>query len=152
MGPPLKNVFTCSTECSEGREGEISVEAWFSHLLPQLTGRTWYGRTVSQFLQRPGDTLYLPPRTAHAILNLEENISVTENYFLADSLEELIHGLMMGESVMSGEDYEARLWLSLYNNLLDREERAVARNIINQVQAGLEQNPELCYSSRPDQL
>ena len=77
---------------------------------------------------------------------------MTENYFLADSLEELIHGLMMGESVMTGEDYEERLWLSLYNNLLDREERAVARNIINQVQAGLEQNPELCYSSRLDQL
>ena len=152
LGPPLENVFTCSAECSEGREGEISVEAWFSHLLPQLAGRTWYGRSVSQFLQRPGDTLYLPPRMGHAILNLEENISVTENYFLADSLEELLHGLMMGESVMSGEEYEERLWLSLYHNLLNKEERATARNIINQVQAGLEQNPELCYSSRPDQL
>ena len=147
VGPPLENVFTCSAECSEGREGEISVEAWFSHLLPQLAGRTWYGRSVSQFLQRPGDTLYLPPRMAHAILNLEENISVTENYFLADSLEELIHGLMMGESVMSGEHHEERLWRWLYYNLLDREERAVARNIIDQVQAGLELNPELCSSS-----
>lgn len=143
---PMENVFTCSAECSESREGEISVESWFSHLLPQLAGRTYYGREVVQFLQRPGDTLYLPPRMGHAILNLEENISVTENYFLADSLEQLIHGLMMGESVMSGEDHEERLWLSLYNNLLDREQRAVARNIINQVQAGLEQKPELCDS------
>ena len=147
VGPPLENVFTCSAECSESREGEISVEAWFSHLLAQLRGRTWYGRSVVEFLQRPGDTLYLPPRMAHAILNLEENISLTENYFLADSLEELIHGLMMGESVMSGEHYEERLWRWLYNNLLDSEERAVARNIIDQVQAGLELNPELCSSS-----
>ncbi len=35
----------------------------------------------------------------------------------------------------------------LYHNLLDTEERAVARNIISQVEAGLELNPELCYFS-----
>ena len=83
----------------------------------------------------------------HAILNLEENISVTENYFLVDSLEEIIHGLMMGESVMSGQAHERRLWLSLYNNLLDKEDRKVARSIMDQVQEGLDLNPNLCDSS-----
>ena len=145
LGPD--SAFQCSAECSRSREGDISVQSWFSHLLPQLDTRTWYGRSTTTFLQRPGDTLYLPPRMGHAILNLEENISVTENYFLVDSLEEIIHGLMMGESVMSGQAHERRLWLSLYNNLLDKEDRKVARSIMDQVQEGLDLNPELCDSS-----
>ena len=142
-----ESAFLCSAECSRTREGEISVESWFSHLLPQLEGRTWYGRSLITFLQRPGDTLYLPPRIAHAILNIEENISVTENYFLVDSLEDIIHGLMMGESVMQGHSHERRLWLSLYNSLLDRADREVARNILSQVEAFIDHNPGLCHPS-----
>ena len=141
------SAFMCSPDCSRSREGDISVQSWFSHLLPQLEERRWYGRSLLTFIQRPGDTLYLPPRISHAILNLEENISVTENYFLVDSLEEIIHGLMMGESVMSGHTHERRLWLNLYNNLLDRKDREVARSLMDQVQEGLNLNPELCHYS-----
>ena len=62
-------------------------------------------------LQRPGETLYLPARTAHAILNLEENLSVTENYLATSGLEDLVHGLLLGESALQPSSREnERLW------------------------------------------
>ena len=62
-------------------------------------------------LQRPGETLYLPARTAHAILNLEENLSVTENYLATSGLEDLVHGLLLGESALHPSSREnERLW------------------------------------------
>ena len=60
-----------------------------------------------------GETLYLPPRIAHAILNLEDNVSVTENLLLETNLEDLVHGLVMGDSVLEpGTRDNERIWRS----------------------------------------
>ena len=72
-----------------------------------------------------GETLYLPPRIAHAILNLEDNVSVTENLLLETNLEDLVHGLVMGDSVLEpGNRDNERIWrsailisTSLYNHV-----------------------------------
>ena len=40
---------------SKNREGEISIEAWFSHIFPQLLERKWYGRSPTIFFQYPGE-------------------------------------------------------------------------------------------------
>ena len=55
-------------------EGEISPYSWFEHILPQLQGRNWYGESVKLMLQSPGDTLFIPSRAPHAVINLDWSI------------------------------------------------------------------------------
>ena len=79
--------------------------------------RQFYGNTVKEFVQGPGETIYMPVllifmfvwlilitfslleqnsltqgHLAHAVMNIDENLSVTENLFLPDSLEDWVHG------------------------------------------------------------
>ena len=71
--------------------------------------RKFYGNKVKEFVQGPGETIYMPVfsiylqffllniqtfqgHLAHAVMNIDENLSVTENLFLHDSLEDWVHG------------------------------------------------------------
>ena len=70
--------------------------------------RKFYGNKVKEFVLGPGETLYLPVFPAsifcwyseislqrnfpHAVMNIDENLSVTENHFLPDSLDDWLHG------------------------------------------------------------
>ena len=135
----------CSRACSKPKLDELSPIAWFTHILPQLRGRKWYGNTVREFILREGETLYLPPNMGHAIMNLEDSISVTENNFSIDSLEDYIHGVMAGKGIVQyNHNCEELFWKPLYNKLLGNEERAVARAIMEQVEQEIDKNPEIC--------
>ena len=39
-----------------------------------------------EFVQRPGEALYLPHGRVHTVLNLENNVAVTANFLFADAL------------------------------------------------------------------
>ena len=146
MPPELApTLFSCDTSCSKTKEGDISILSWFTHVLPQLRGKKWYGNTVREFVQSPGETLYMPANMAHAIMNVEDNMSVTENYFLIDSLEDYIHGVMTGDIVIE-KDYrcEEMFWKSLYFKQLGNEDRKVARAMIDQVENILNREPGMC--------
>ena len=65
---------------------DISPLSWFQYVLPQLQGREWYGESVKIVLQSPGDTLFLPSRAPHAVLNLDWSIGVTENILTKEML------------------------------------------------------------------
>ena len=63
---------------------------------------------------------------------------MTENYFLINSLEDLIHGVMMGDNVLKFDSgLNERLWKSLYNKLMDKHDREAARSMIKQVESNL---------------
>ena len=70
-------VFDCDPECSENGI-ELSPISWFLHVLPQLRGRRFYGQEIMEVFQSPGDTLYIPSRAPHAVLNLDWSLGVTE--------------------------------------------------------------------------
>ena len=92
-----------------------------------------------------GEPLFLPPRMAHAVLNLEDNISVTENYFLKNSLDDILHGLMMGQNAREEtSEMNEILWKSLYYKLLNAEERSHVRSVIKQVEIGLTDYSQVC--------
>ena len=81
---------------------EISPLAWWQHILPQIRDRSWYGEKVQVgwalswyyhdtiiiqvVIQRPGDTLVIPSRAPHTVLNLDWSIGVTENILTHESL------------------------------------------------------------------
>eukprot|EP00090_Calanus_glacialis_P031463 TRINITY_DN5196_c0_g1_i2.p1 TRINITY_DN5196_c0_g1~~TRINITY_DN5196_c0_g1_i2.p1 ORF type:complete len:477 (+),score=100.44 TRINITY_DN5196_c0_g1_i2:326-1756(+) len=138
----------CNRLCSKTKLGDFSTMSWFTHILPQLRGRKWYGNTVKEFILREGETLYLPPNTGHTIMNLEDSIAVTENFFTIDSLEDYIHGVMAGKSIVQynhdSEELTDFFWKPLYNKLLGNKERAVARAIMEQVEQEIQKDPEIC--------
>ena len=146
MPPELSpSLFSCDSSCSKTKEGDISILSWFKHILPQLRGKKWYGNTVREFIQGPGETLYMPANMAHAIMNVEDNMSVTENYFLVDGLEDYIHGVMAGDIVVEKDSLcEEIFWKSLYFQQLGREEREVARSMMKQVEERLNADPGMC--------
>ena len=109
--------------------------------------RTFYGWRPQEFIQRPGETIYMPGSLAHAVLNMEDNLSITENYLLVDSLDDLVHGIMIGEEAIGG-DYnrrdEERVWKSLYYQTLEQADRRALRAIRDQVEEMARSNGEIC--------
>jgi len=53
--------FTCDRACSHKSWGDGSNSyMWFNHVLPQIRDKKFYGKNVLEFVQEPGDVLYLP--------------------------------------------------------------------------------------------
>merc|ERR1712032_1537020 len=92
----------------------------------------------------------MPGHLAHAVMNIDENLSVTENLFLLDSLEDWVHGVMAGEDLVSIDDdslavrEEERFWKSMYFSQLDAGERALVRGMRTQVERMMNRHPEGC--------
>eukprot|EP00092_Neocalanus_flemingeri_P032574 GFUD01035430.1.p1 GENE.GFUD01035430.1~~GFUD01035430.1.p1 ORF type:complete len:611 (-),score=162.78 GFUD01035430.1:61-1893(-) len=132
--------FLCYEDCSceDCGNGGIRIHSWFTHVLPQLRGRKWYGKTVREFIQGPGETIYMPGNLAHAVMNIDNTLSVTENYFLDDSLDDWVHGLIAGKQLLHG--YSTRhweqevFWKAMYYKLLDSRDREVVRSMRDQVE------------------
>ena len=115
--------------------------------------RKWYGSTVREFVQGPGETIYMPGNLAHAIMNIEDNISVTENYFLVDSLDDWVHGMMTGENLIDDESdgtEEGRFWKAMYYRELGKEDRAELRAMREQVEHMVNNNGEACEETEED--
>eukprot|EP00088_Acartia_fossae_P008738 TRINITY_DN14196_c0_g1_i2.p1 TRINITY_DN14196_c0_g1~~TRINITY_DN14196_c0_g1_i2.p1 ORF type:complete len:288 (+),score=38.92 TRINITY_DN14196_c0_g1_i2:56-919(+) len=88
--------FTCISDCSHPDwEDGSNAYPWFQHILPQLKDTRFYGKKVIQFIQRPGEVLYLPNKMPHTILNLEDNVALTENYLFNDGLTELTRSISL---------------------------------------------------------
>ena len=51
--------------------------------------RQFYGRTLVEVLQSPGETIYLPHYTHHAAYNLDETVSAGDNPFYSSAIEEV---------------------------------------------------------------
>ena len=95
----------------------------------------------------------MPGNLAHAIMNIEENISVTENYFLEDSLEDWVHGMMTGEMLMDDDSDgldEEIFWKAIYFRYLKAENRKAVRAMMNQVEYMSNNNVDLCDDEDED--
>jgi len=136
--------FECKSSCSgSDAEQELSVDKWYNHVLPQLRSRSWYGKKPIEFIQKPGDTLYLPRTTPHSVLNLEDNISITENILTLDAVEEYLTRTLVDNMGLGYAD-EPQLYSQLYYRILDKDGRRRVRDIISQVETMIEKYPEYC--------
>ena len=137
--------FGCSVSCSATQEGDISQAAWFHHVLPQLRQLSFYGQAVREVNLGPRETLYLPSGFPHAVFNLEDNVSVTENYLASEGVTDVLAGILAGDDAGLGlSKGEERLWRSLYHGQLDAKGRQTAREVVNRLQLQLDLRPELC--------
>ena len=102
---------------------------------------------MTEFVQGPGETIYMPGNLAHAVMNIEDNISVTENYFLVDSLDDWVHGMMTGYTLLDEDSdglEEEKFWREMYYRGLGRDDRAEIRAMRDQVEYMINKGVNAC--------
>ena len=50
--------------------------------------RKFYGQTLTEWVQNPGEVVYMPHYTPHAVYNLDETVAVGDNPFYTTAIEE----------------------------------------------------------------
>ncbi|XP_023349545.1 bifunctional arginine demethylase and lysyl-hydroxylase PSR [Eurytemora carolleeae] len=90
----------CDPGCSQNVE-HMSQMSWFTHILPQIRTRSFYGKKLIEAIQGPEETVYLPGFMAHAVMNLEDNIAIGENLILEESVFDYIYGVMLGDYALN---------------------------------------------------
>ena len=50
----------------------------------------FYAKTVWEGVQGPNEVIYLPNGLLHTVLNLEDNVAITENFLFVDALPGII--------------------------------------------------------------
>ena len=134
----------CDRFCSPDFD-DIYATQWFDHVLPQLRGRKWYGKTILETIQGPGETIYVPHNMGHAILNLDENLSLTENFLPESALGELAKYVAL-ELMPFPYDFPAwaeKTWHNLYFRDLNGPRRRCIKSMRDQVSKKLKERPQL---------
>ena len=88
----------------------------------------FYGKPVFQFIQRPGEVLYLPHGYPHTIHNLDDNIALTNNALFPDAISSLVKVLTMKTISRSGEMAGWSEEMALHN-LYNTQSRIVRERI-----------------------
>ncbi len=147
--------YECDLECSENFDGLYTV-SWYTHVVPQLRRESWYGERIVETVQKPGETIYVPQGQGHAVLNLDENVSVTENFLSVSALDELAKFYAYGWNPFhyNTEEAATRVWRNLMVRDLKHqpaELRKFARDMVKQVKTVLPPTEEqMAEMSRSD--
>ena len=56
-------------------------------------GLKFYGKTIDEAIQFPGEIVYAPNNLPHAVYNLDETVAVGENPYFSSALEESAYQL-----------------------------------------------------------
>ena len=83
--------FTCNKRCSDHLNNfQSKIGLWFIHILPQIRSRTFYGKKLKTYLQKPGETLYMPNLVLHSVWNTLPSIAIGDNPLYESSFDEWI--------------------------------------------------------------
>ena len=107
-----KNVW-CDSACSEDN---IHLHYWYANVASQ--SQKFIHEASSKpisILQGPGDTIYIPDRWMHALLNLADTVSVTHNYASVTNIVRVFHQILV-----RGKEED---WMKIYYDVLDDEQR-----------------------------
>ena len=95
----------------------------------------------------------MPAYMAHAVMNIDENLSVTENYFLADSLDDWVHGMMTDMELIEEISLveQEMFWRAMYFKHLEKEDREAVRSMRKQVEFMVNNEGSACYTEDEDE-
>ena len=95
---------------AEEEEGEACAAKWFASVLPRLAlaaAATWPPALQPVcFLQREGETVYIPSGYHHAVLNLTDTVCVTQNWAESANYASVLREVY-GEAAFSEDDKDA---------------------------------------------
>lgn len=72
------NQSTCNNTEEESSAPDSCASGWFANVLPLLD--TSVAATRVQFIQKEGETVFVPAGWHHAVLNLDPSVCVTQNF------------------------------------------------------------------------
>lgn len=72
---------------------QLNSLKWWTLVYPHLPPQ----EKPIEFIQNPGDLIFIPSGWWHAVLNLDETVSVTQNFVNMDNLDAVVHSLFHGE-------------------------------------------------------
>eukprot|EP00095_Tigriopus_kingsejongensis_P005222 maker-scaffold585_size130225-snap-gene-0.20 protein:Tk05222 transcript:maker-scaffold585_size130225-snap-gene-0.20-mRNA-1 annotation:"bifunctional arginine demethylase and lysyl-hydroxylase jmjd6-like" len=128
--------YECDDFCSPKFDALFAV-SWWTHVLPQLRQETWYGKKILETVQKPGEIIYVPHGMGHAVLNIDENLSITENFLPVGAMDELAKYYVFDQNPMQYDVEHAaeRTWKNLLNrDLVDKKHRRYAKAMLQQIQ------------------
>jgi len=80
---------------------------WYANVLPRILGKEGplLRSRMIQFIQKPGETVFVPSNWWHGVLNLDTTIAVTQNFCSSGNFE------CVWRNTRSGRKKMARSWL-----------------------------------------
>ena len=81
--------------------------------------------------------IYVPHGLGHAVLNLDENLSITENFLAVSAIDEVakFHALQWNPMHYDCVDAAKRVWFNLiYRDIKDKDTRRYAKEMLQQIE------------------
>ena len=105
--------YKCSKKC-KFESKHLTTSLWFKNVLPQVRHKKFYGTPLWEGVQGPEEVIFLPSGLPHTILNLEDNVAITENYLLADGLIQLTKFLALDLISVFRSKWAQSAWKRFY--------------------------------------
>ena len=88
-------------------------------VLKNFRGRKFYGKTITEGVQNPTETMYMPHYIHHAVYNLDQTVAVGENPFYTTAIEESLVEMIQKNSTTYGYANDSSIyihegWLCIY--------------------------------------
>lgn len=79
---------------------------WFTTTYPNLSPQQY---PPVEFIQRPGDFIFVPSGWWHSILNLSDTIAVTQNFVNRENLDAVIQSFVASNNYKMLEFWKSRI-------------------------------------------
>jgi len=137
---------SCDRRCSEYVTSGDTVKMWFNSVLPQIQHKQVLGEPILQAVQQPGEAIYLPFGVPHTILNIEDNVAVTENHLFVDAVPAFMNHLLVLDDIRPWRPNfnVERASRNIYNShLLNKKDRLLIRENLRQLEDYMAQYPQV---------
>ena len=129
----------------------MTTSLWFKNVLPHLRHKKHYGKLLWEGVQGPNEVIFLPSGLPHTILNLEDNVAITENYLLVDGLIDLTKYLALDLISELRSSWAEVAWKRFYfSQLLKAKDRRLMKKIYEHITYSLDY--EACMDLEQEQL
>lgn len=137
----------CDESCSQDfLNDEQETWRWVQHVLPQLRNKQMYGQSLIEFVQGPGEVIFLPHGLTHAVLNVHDNVAYTENFLYVSALPELTKAVALDEisSFRPKWNQSRALDYLYYSGIASAKDRQLMRETYKQVVEQISNYSEEC--------
>ena len=98
-----------------------------------------------EFVQQPGEVLYLPQGMPHTVHNVDDNIALTENILFSDALPGLVKAITGDRIHPWVTDWDgAMAYHNIYMQYASKEDRGKMRDMYAHITKLIQRYPHVC--------